>query len=168
MSPKAANCASSRVTIAAQKRIHPPFCGSLFPPFYLQNPEADYSALTETSRTPRQGRLWRALNTPRGRTLHFISVTSPPVTSVPPTAEPFHNRRAGCRIHSAFHEAKLMFSLQGTEDGKFIYRCHSCGWEYELMGPDQVTEADQAIACSQTHKCAAEVSGSNTQAPKAS
>jgi hypothetical protein len=29
-----------------------------------------------------------------------------------------------------------MFSLQETEDGKFIYRCHSCGWEYELVGPD--------------------------------
>jgi hypothetical protein len=63
---------------------------------------------------------------------------------------------------------EFMFSLRETEDGKFIYRCHSCGWECELAAPDQSTAADQAVAFNQTHKCAAEVSGSNTQAPKAS
>jgi hypothetical protein len=26
-----------------------------------------------------------------------------------------------------------MFSLRETEDGKFLYRCHACGWECELM-----------------------------------
>jgi hypothetical protein len=62
-----------------------------------------------------------------------------------------------------------MFSLRGTEDGKFIYRCHACGWECELMATDQVTAADQAVACDQTHKCVAESSPpSDTEAPKAS
>jgi hypothetical protein len=63
---------------------------------------------------------------------------------------------------------KLMFSLRETEDGKFMYRCHTCGWECELMAPDQATAADQAIASNQTHKCAAQPSRLNTQAPKAS
>jgi hypothetical protein len=41
-----------------------------------------------------------------------------------------------------------MFSLRETVDGKFIYRCHECGMESELMA------ADQAVAFSQSHKCA--------------
>jgi hypothetical protein len=62
-----------------------------------------------------------------------------------------------------------MFSLRETEDGKFLYRCHACSWECELMATDQVTAADQAVAYNQTHKCAAESSSpSDTQAPKAS
>jgi DNA-directed RNA polymerase subunit RPC12/RpoP len=63
---------------------------------------------------------------------------------------------------------KLMFSLRETEDGKFIYRCHRCGWECELMAPGQATAADQAIAYNQTHKCGTQPSSLNTQAPKAS
>jgi DNA-directed RNA polymerase subunit RPC12/RpoP len=63
---------------------------------------------------------------------------------------------------------KPMFSLQETEDGKFMYRCHTCGWECELMAPDQAIAADQAIACNQTHKCGTQSSRLNTQAPKAS
>jgi hypothetical protein len=31
----------------------------------------------------------------------------------------------------------LMFSLKETDAGKFIYRCHACGWECELMATDQ-------------------------------
>ena len=47
-----------------------------------------------------------------------------------------------------------MFSLKETADGEFIYRCHGCGSEVELMATDQAMAADQAIAYSQTHKCA--------------
>jgi hypothetical protein len=62
-----------------------------------------------------------------------------------------------------------MFSLREAEDGKFMYRCHACGWECELMATDQVTAADQAVAYNQTHKCAAEQSSHpNTNVPKAS
>ena len=62
-----------------------------------------------------------------------------------------------------------MFSLRETEDGNFLYRCHACGWECELMATDRVTAADQAVACNQTHKCVAESSSpSDTQVPKAS
>jgi len=50
-----------------------------------------------------------------------------------------------------------MFSLRETETGKFIYRCHTCGWEHELTATDKVAAADEALACNQTHKCAAEV-----------
>jgi hypothetical protein len=119
---------------------------------------------------PRSGvnELGRDVLNTRGPLRHIHLGNVRLVTSVPPTAEPFQSCKSECKIQSAFHEAKLMFSLQETEDGKFIYRCHSCGWECELVAPDKVTAADQAIACSQTHKCVAEVSGSNTQAPKAS
>ncbi len=48
-----------------------------------------------------------------------------------------------------------MFSLRETDDGKFIYRCHACGWEYELMATDQAIAVDQAVAYTQSHKCAA-------------
>jgi len=62
-----------------------------------------------------------------------------------------------------------MFSLRETEDGKFIYRCHACGWECDLTATDQVTAADKAVAYSQSHKClAAPASPSDTQAPQAS
>jgi hypothetical protein len=46
-----------------------------------------------------------------------------------------------------------MFSLTETVDGKFIYRCHECGSETELMATDLMMAADQAVAYSQTHKC---------------
>ncbi len=49
-----------------------------------------------------------------------------------------------------------------------MYRCQTCGWECELMAPDQATAADQAIACNQTHKCGTQPSHLSTQAPKAS
>jgi hypothetical protein len=38
-----------------------------------------------------------------------------------------------------------MFSLRGNADGKFIYHCHGCGSEVELMATDQVMAADQAV-----------------------
>ena len=46
-----------------------------------------------------------------------------------------------------------MFSLRETADGRFIYRCHGCDSETELMALDQMMAADQAVAYSQTHKC---------------
>ena len=46
-----------------------------------------------------------------------------------------------------------MFSLRETVDGKFIYRCHECGIESELMAKDQAVAADQAVAFSQSHLC---------------
>jgi hypothetical protein len=46
-----------------------------------------------------------------------------------------------------------MFSLRETADGNFIYRCHGCDSETELMATDQIVAADQAVAYSQTHKC---------------
>ena len=50
-----------------------------------------------------------------------------------------------------------MFSLRETESGKFIYRCHACGWERELTAMDQVAAADEAPACNEAHKCALEM-----------
>ena len=47
-----------------------------------------------------------------------------------------------------------MFSLRETVDGKFIYRCHECGMESELMATDKAIAADQALAFSQSHQCA--------------
>ena len=41
-----------------------------------------------------------------------------------------------------------MFSLKETADGKFIYRCHGCDSETELMALDQMMAADQAVAYS--------------------
>ena len=60
-----------------------------------------------------------------------------------------------------------MFSLRETADGKFIYHCHGCGLESELMATDQVMAADQAVAYSQTHKCAL-ASPAAEKTPKAS
>ena len=47
-----------------------------------------------------------------------------------------------------------MFSLRETVDGKFIYRCHECGMESELMATDKGIAANQAIAFSQSYQCA--------------
>jgi peptide subunit release factor 1 (eRF1) len=40
-----------------------------------------------------------------------------------------------------------MFSLREVEDDKFIYRCHQCGWESEIM------TREQAITYSRSHQC---------------
>jgi hypothetical protein len=62
-----------------------------------------------------------------------------------------------------------MFSLRETEAGKFIYRCHACGWEHELAATAKVAAADEAVSCSETHKCAPELRpSSDTKAPRAS
>lgn len=62
-----------------------------------------------------------------------------------------------------------MFTLRETESGEFIYRCHGCGWERELTAADQVSRADEAVACNEAHECAAEMRpSSDTRAPKAS
>jgi hypothetical protein len=62
-----------------------------------------------------------------------------------------------------------MFSLRETETGKFIYRCHVCGLEHELTATDKVAAADEAVGCSETHKCAPELPPlSDTKAPRAS
>ena len=52
-----------------------------------------------------------------------------------------------------------MFSLRETVDGKFIYRCHECGMESELMA------ADQAVAFSQSHKCTPKAAPAFAQKP---
>ena len=56
-----------------------------------------------------------------------------------------------------------MFSLRETESGRFIYRCHGCGWERELAATERVAAADEALACNKTHKCSTEL-----PSPKAS
>jgi hypothetical protein len=40
-----------------------------------------------------------------------------------------------------------MFSLREVEDDKFIFRCHQCGWESEIM------TTEQAVTCSRLHQC---------------
>jgi hypothetical protein len=40
-----------------------------------------------------------------------------------------------------------MFSLTEIEDGKFIYRCHECGLDSEIM------TTEQAVAYSRSHQC---------------
>lgn len=40
-----------------------------------------------------------------------------------------------------------MFSLTEIEDGKFIYRCHVCGLDSDLM------TTEQAVAYSRSHQC---------------
>ena len=40
-----------------------------------------------------------------------------------------------------------MFSLREIADDKFIYRCHECGWESEIM------TKEQAIAYTRSHGC---------------
>ena len=46
-----------------------------------------------------------------------------------------------------------MFSLKETEHGKFVYRCQACGWQCEIETLDRIMAVNQAIACSQFHKC---------------
>jgi hypothetical protein len=41
-----------------------------------------------------------------------------------------------------------MFSLREVEDDKFIYTCHQCGWESEIM------TNEQTVAYSRLHTCA--------------
>ena len=41
-----------------------------------------------------------------------------------------------------------MFSLREIADGKFIYRCHQCGWESEITTTEQRIATEQAIAYS--------------------
>jgi peptide subunit release factor 1 (eRF1) len=56
-----------------------------------------------------------------------------------------------------------MFSLREVEDDKFIYRCHQCGWESEIM------TNEQAVTYSRLHKCAPKSASPVVQeSPKAS
>jgi hypothetical protein len=62
-----------------------------------------------------------------------------------------------------------MFSLRETVDGKFIYRCHECGIESELMSTNKAIAVDQALAFSQSHQCAQKAPSSfANNPPKAS
>jgi len=45
-----------------------------------------------------------------------------------------------------------MFSLTELEDGKFIYRCHVCGLDSEVM------TTEQAVAYSRSHQCSLKTS----------
>jgi len=89
------------------------------------------------------------------------------VTFVPPTPEPFQKYETHCRLSLTPSHGASMFSLKETADGKFIYRCHSCDSETELMALDQMMAADQAVAYSQTHKCTAAAPAAE-KSPKAS
>ena len=40
-----------------------------------------------------------------------------------------------------------MFSLKEISDDAFVYRCHECGWESEIM------TKQQAIYYDRSHKC---------------
>jgi len=42
-----------------------------------------------------------------------------------------------------------MFSLTEIDDSKFIYRCHECGLDSEIM------TTEQAVAYSRSHHCPA-------------
>jgi hypothetical protein len=56
-----------------------------------------------------------------------------------------------------------MFSLREVDDDKFIYRCHQCGWESEIM------TTEQAVTYSRSHKCDPKSASSVVQkSPKAS
>jgi hypothetical protein len=46
-----------------------------------------------------------------------------------------------------------MFSLRETEHGRFVYRCQSCGWQRELTVSDRIMAVNEALACSEWHKC---------------
>jgi hypothetical protein len=56
-----------------------------------------------------------------------------------------------------------MFSLREIEDNKFVYRCHQCGKESEIMTTEQVA------VYSRLHKCSPEsASPVVKESPKAS
>jgi len=40
-----------------------------------------------------------------------------------------------------------VFSLKEVADEQFVYRCHECGWESEIM------TKQQAIGYTRSHKC---------------
>jgi hypothetical protein len=46
-----------------------------------------------------------------------------------------------------------MFSLKETEHGKFAYRCQACGWQRELTASDRMMAVNEALTCSERHKC---------------
>jgi len=89
-----------------------------------------------------------------------------PVTSVPPTSEPFpRSRRDRKLVFVNLRQAGewAMFSLREVEDDKFIYRCHQCGWESEIM------TTEQAVTYSRLHQCPPKsASPAITESPKAS
>ena len=43
------------------------------------------------------------------------------------------------------------FSLIETAEGNFLYQCHGCGSEIQLIAPDQKLALLQAAVCSQRH-----------------
>jgi hypothetical protein len=56
-----------------------------------------------------------------------------------------------------------MFSLTEIEDGKFIYRCHTCGLDSEIM------TTEQAVVYSRSHRCSPKSAiPAAMQSPKAS
>ena len=62
-----------------------------------------------------------------------------------------------------------MFSLREIADGKFIYRCHQCGWESEITTTEQRIATEQAIAYSLSHQCPPKsTSPALIESPKAS
>jgi hypothetical protein len=72
------------------------------------------------------------------------------VTYVPPTSEPFpRSRRDRKLVFVNLRQAGelAMFSLREVDDDKFIYRCHQCGWESEIM------TTEQAVTYSRLHQC---------------
>jgi len=46
-----------------------------------------------------------------------------------------------------------VFSLREVEHGKFVYRCQGCGWQCEFESSDLIMAVNQALACSESHKC---------------
>jgi hypothetical protein len=72
------------------------------------------------------------------------------VTYVPPTSEPFpRSRRDRKLVFANLRQVGewAMFSLREVDDDKFIYRCHQCGWESEIM------TTEQAVTYSRLHQC---------------
>jgi hypothetical protein len=44
-------------------------------------------------------------------------------------------------------EPNTMFSPREIDNDQFIYGCHACGWESDVM------TTEEAISCSRSHKC---------------
>jgi hypothetical protein len=55
-----------------------------------------------------------------------------------------------------------VFSLREVADDKFIYHCHQCGWESEIM------TTEQAVTYSRSHQCSPKSANSPVEPSKAS
>src|ERR1700675_2408383 len=72
------------------------------------------------------------------------------VTFVPRALEPFQGFWTWSQtvfISTRQEGEQTMFSLTEIEDGKFIYRCHVCGLDSEIM------TTEQAVTYSRSHQC---------------